>query len=136
MGQLVSGKKHKSGYETNPDHLLRVLPAGRHVRVSVDGETIADTSQALELFEGDYAPAFYIPRADVKMHLLRGTGSHTWCPFKGEANYWTIKAGDKEIHDAVWSYEDPFVEMADIKGYMAFYPDKVTITADQAPRKP
>lgn len=129
MGRLVSGKEHKSGYETNPKHLLRVLPAGRHVRVSAGGETIAESSEALELFEGDYAPVFYLPRKDVKMGKLTPTPSHTWCPYKGEATYWKIDAEGGDIQDAVWSYEDPFVEMAEIKDHMAFYPEKVTIDA-------
>ncbi|MEQ8267894.1 MAG: DUF427 domain-containing protein [Parvibaculum sp.] len=132
MGQLVSGKEHKSGYESHPEHLLRVLPAGRRVRVRFNGETVADTTRALELFEGNYAPVFYLPREDVKMDLLTPTESLTWCPFKGEAHYWALAAGGQDVHDAVWSYEDPFVEMADIKDYVAFYPNKVEIEAEPA----
>ncbi|MEX0838621.1 MAG: DUF427 domain-containing protein [Parvibaculum sp.] len=132
MGQLVSGKEHKSGYESHPEHLLRVLPAGRRVRVHFGGETVADSMEALELFEGSYAPVFYLPRKDVRMDLLKPTESHTWCPFKGEASYWALAAGAEQVHDAVWSYEDPFVEMADIKDYVAFYPNKVDIEADPA----
>ncbi|MEQ8281364.1 MAG: DUF427 domain-containing protein [Parvibaculum sp.] len=132
MGTLVSGKEHKSGYESHPEHLLRVMPAGRRVRVRFGGETLADSGQALELFEGNYAPVFYLPRKDVKMDLLKPTESHTWCPFKGEASYWAVAAGGEEIHDAVWSYEDPFTEVAGIKDYVAFYPNKVEIEADPA----
>lgn len=127
MGQLVSGKEHKSGYESHPAHQLRVLPAGRRVRVRLNGVTLADSSAALELFEGSYAPVFYLPRKDVKMDMLKPTTSRTWCPFKGEASYWAVTAGNEEIHDAVWSYEDPFTEMAEIKDHMAFYPNKVEI---------
>lgn len=130
MGTLVSGKEHKSGYESHPNYLLRVMPAGRHVRVTANGETIADTRDALELFEGDYAPVFYIPRRDVRMGLLKPTENRSWCPFKGEAHYWSVKTGDREIVNAVWSYEDPFVEVADIRDRVAFYPDKVTIEAE------
>jgi uncharacterized protein (DUF427 family) len=132
MGQLVSGKEHKSGYESHPEHLLRVLPAGRRVRVRFNGETVADSTEALELFEGSYAPVFYLPRKDVKMDRLKPTESHTWCPFKGEASYWALATGTEQVHDAVWSYEDPFVEMADIKDYVAFYPTKVEIEVDPA----
>ena len=132
MGQLVSGKRHKSGYESHPAHLLRVLPAGRRVHVRCNGATLADSSEALALFEGSYAPVFYLPRKDVKMALLKPTESRSWCPFKGEARYWAVAAGDRDIHDAVWSYEDPFTEVAGIKDHVAFYPDKVEIEADPA----
>lgn len=130
MGTLVSGKEHKSGYESHPDYLLRVMPAGRHVRVMADGELIAETRDALELFEADRAPVFYIPRKDVRMERLKPNENLSWCPFKGEAHYWGLKRGEEEIPTIAWSYEDPFVEVADIQQYMAFYPDKVTIETD------
>ena len=130
MGTLVSGKEHKSGYESHPDYLLRVMPAGRHVRVTVDDELVAETEQALELFEADYAPVFYIPRKDVRMGLLKGNENRSWCPFKGEAHYWDFKRGEKEIPSVAWSYEDAFVEVSNIREYMAFYPDKAKIEAD------
>ncbi|ABS64226.1 protein of unknown function DUF427 [Parvibaculum lavamentivorans DS-1] len=130
MGQLMSGKEHKSGYESHPGHLLRLMPAGRRVRVRFNGELLADSTRALELFEGEYAPVFYLPREDVKMELLTPTKSVTWCPFKGEASYWSLEGEGGQ--DAVWSYEDPFVEMAEIKDYLAFYPNKVEFEVEPA----
>lgn len=127
MGRLVSGKEHSSGFETHPNYLLRILPASRHIRVLANGEVIAETDNALELFEGEHAPVFYIPRRDVRMGRFRGNENLSWCPFKGEARYWDVKLADREIPAAAWSYEDPFVEVAAIRDYVAFYPDKVTI---------
>lgn len=132
MGQLMSGKEHTSGYESHPGHLLRLMHAGRRVRVRFNGELLADSTRALELFEGEYAPVFYLPREDVKMDLLTPTESVTWCPFKGEASYWSIDAAGTDGQDAVWSYEDPFVEMADLQNYMSFYPNKVEIEVEPA----
>ncbi|MGB6086322.1 DUF427 domain-containing protein [Parvibaculum sp.] len=127
MGQLVSGKEHSSGFETHPDYLMRILPARRHIRVLAKGEVVAETDNALELFEGEHAPVFYIPRRDVKMGRFAISKNLSWSPFKGEARYWDVKLGDEKIPAAAWSYEDPFVEVAAIRDYIAFSPDKVTI---------
>jgi uncharacterized protein (DUF427 family) len=69
----------------------------------------------------------YVPRKDAKMALLAPTGRMTHCPYKGDANYFSIKADGKTIENAIWTYETPFPAMAEIAGHLAFYPDKVTI---------
>ena len=100
-------------------------PAGVRVRVTLDGEAIADSRDALVMHEGTYAPVYYVPRKDVKMERLERTDHHTHCPFKGEASYYSIKGGPQ---NAVWSYEKPYDEMAAIAGLLAFYPDKVSVS--------
>jgi uncharacterized protein (DUF427 family) len=98
--------------------------AGR-VTVKAAGETVADTQDALVLHETGYKPVFYIPQSDVRMGLLEPTGHTTLCPHKGTARYWTIKAGDRAIDNAVWAYDAPLAAVADIQGHVAFYPDRV-----------
>ena len=110
-----------------PDHPISIQPSLDRVVVKFGGEVIAETSRALTLREGKYPPVQYIPRDDARMELLTKTEHHTGCPYKGEASYFTIKAGGRTAENAVWTYETPFPAMAEISGYLAFYPDKVKI---------
>lgn len=110
------------GYRKNPEHRLAAKPAGVRVQVTLNGELIADSSDAVRLEEGSYPPVFYFPRRDVRMERLSRTDHHTYCPFKGTASYFSLKGG---AENAVWSYETPYDEMLAIKDLVAFYPDKV-----------
>ena len=89
------------------------------------GRVIADTTQALRLAEASYKPVLYIPRSDADMSALQATDHHTHCPYKGDASYFSIVADGRTAANAVWSYEQPFPAMAQIKEYLAFYPDRV-----------
>ena len=108
-----------------PDHPITIAAHGKRVRVTFAGKVVADTTHALALKEASYKPVFYIPRADADMTLLKATDHHTHCPYKGDASYFTIHAGGRDAKNAVWSYEQPFPAMAEIKNYLAFYPDRV-----------
>jgi len=91
----------------------------------VAGKIIADTHDALTLREASYPPVQYIPRRDVDMAALSRSEHTTYCPYKGDASYFSIPAGDDRSRNAVWTYETPFEAMAQIKDYVAFYPDRV-----------
>jgi len=108
-----------------PDHPITLTRNGNRIRVSYAGKTVADTMRALTLKEASYPPVQYIPRADVKMELLKKTAHTSHCPYKGDACYFSIESGGKTAQNAVWSYEEPFPAMAEIGGYLAFYPDRV-----------
>jgi uncharacterized protein (DUF427 family) len=108
-----------------PDHPITIAPNGKRVRVMFAGQVVADTTHALTLREANYKPVFYIPRADANMTLLKATDHRSHCPYKGDASYFTIEAGGHNAENAVWSYEQPFPAMAEIKDYLAFYPDRV-----------
>jgi uncharacterized protein (DUF427 family) len=108
-----------------PDHPITITPNAKRVRVSFGGQTIADTTKALSLQEASYPAVLYIPRADAKMDLLKKTDNATHCPYKGDASYFSIQADGKTTENAVWSYEQPFPAMAEIKDYLAFYPNRV-----------
>jgi len=108
-----------------PDHPITIARNGGRVRVSFAGKTIAETANALTLKEASYPPVFYIPRADADMSALTPTAHHTHCPYKGDASYFTIAVGGRTAENAVWSYEQPFPAVAEIKEYLAFYPNRV-----------
>ena len=110
-----------------PDHPISIEPSGQHVRVRAGDVVIADTTQALTLKEANYPAVMYIPRADANSDLIEKTSRTTHCPYKGDASYYSIKAGDKVLENAIWTYETPFPAMEEIRDYLAFYPDKVTI---------
>ena len=112
-----------------PDHPITITPNPKRVRVLAGGKVIADTTRALALKEATYPVVQYIPREDADPSLLTKTAHSTHCPYKGDASYFTIKAGDTTLENAVWSYETPFPAMTEITGYLAFYPNKVTIEA-------
>lgn len=113
-----------------PDHPITIAANPRRVRVIFAGQTIADTRHALTLKEANYPAVQYIPRADVVMDLLKPTTHTSHCPYKGDASYFTIIVGGKTAENAVWSYEEPFPAMADITGYLAFYPNRVDSIAE------
>ena len=108
-----------------PDHPITIKPAPERVRVTFNGKVVADTRRALVLQEASYKPVFYIPRDDAQMALFARTSHSTHCPYKGDASYYTIKAGDRASENAIWSYETPFPAMKEIEGRLAFYPNRV-----------
>lgn len=113
------------GFAKHPDHKIVLTPADGRVSATVSDATVADSSNALVMREGSYSPVTYFPREDVRMDLFSATDHHTTCPFKGEASYWSLAGAD----NIAWSYEAPYDEMAEIKDYVAFYTDKVEVTA-------
>jgi uncharacterized protein (DUF427 family) len=110
------------GFKKHPNHRITTQPAGVRVQVKFNGEVIADTRDAIRLDEATYAAVYYIPRKDVKMEWLSRTSHQTYCPFKGQASYYSLVNG---LENAVWTYEQPYDEMLAIKEHLAFYPDKV-----------
>ena len=110
-----------------PDHPITIAANPKRVRVSVGGTVIADTTHALILKEARYPAVQYVPRADANMALLERTERVTHCPYKGDANYFSIKANGTTLENTIWTYEEPYPAMAEIAGHLAFYPDKVTI---------
>jgi uncharacterized protein (DUF427 family) len=108
-----------------PDHPITIEANPSRVVVKVGGQIIADTSDALTLREDSYPAVQYIPRRDVKMDALTRSEHRTYCPYKGYASYYSIPAGGNRSVNAVWTYETPFEAMAQIKDYVAFYPNRV-----------
>jgi uncharacterized protein (DUF427 family) len=115
-----------------PDHPISIQHNRVRVVVSVAGCVIADTRNALTLREAAYPPVQYIPSDDVDFSQLERTDHATYCPYKGDCSYYSIPGGGKKSVNAVWSYEDPFPAVAQIRGHVAFYPDRVDEIAEQA----
>ena len=108
-----------------PDHPIEIHEHPGRVVVKVADKIVADSQKALALHEASYPAVLYFPREDVDMSLLQRTDHSSHCPYKGDANYYSIPTGGTRSVNAVWSYEAPFAAVAQIKGYLAFYPDRV-----------
>jgi uncharacterized protein (DUF427 family) len=108
-----------------PDHPITITPNRQRVLVRAAGALIADTRDALTLQEASYPPVYYIPRKDVDMKLLQRTDHSSHCPYKGDASYYSIPSGGEKSVNAVWTYENPYPAVAQIKEYVAFYPSRV-----------
>ncbi|GLP64423.1 MULTISPECIES: DUF427 domain-containing protein [unclassified Streptomyces] len=110
----------------DPHKRVDAMPSSRHVRIEIDGTTVAETRRPVLLFETSLPTRYYIPREDVRLDLLEATDHHTGCPYKGTAEYWS--AGDHR--NIVWSYPDPLPAVGAVKGLLAFYNEAVDITVD------
>jgi uncharacterized protein (DUF427 family) len=111
----IPGPDHPISVERNPDRVV----------VRVAGRVVADTRAALTLYEERYPAVQYIPREDADMGLLARSDHTSYCPYKGDACYFSIPAGGERSIDAVWSYEAPYPAVGEIKDHLAFYPDRV-----------
>ena len=123
----------------DPHTRIDVLPSSRHVRIEVDGVTVAESRNARLLFETGLPIRYYLPKTHVRMDLLERTDTVTRCPYKGTAEYWSIRVGDTVHKDLVWSYRTPLPESQKVAGLVAFY--KVDIYVDgvlqvEPPRRP
>jgi uncharacterized protein (DUF427 family) len=108
-----------------PDHPITIERNPRRVVVTLGGRVIADTTDAWALSEASYPVVQYIPRKDVDMAALERTDHQSYCPYKGDASYFSIPAGGERSVNAIWSYETPYVAVGEIKDHLAFYPDRV-----------
>jgi uncharacterized protein (DUF427 family) len=105
----------------NPYSRVDILDSSRHVRVVVEGVTVAESGHPKLLFETGLPTRFYLPKVDVNMELLIPTATVTHCPYKGTARTWSIRAGDVVHPDLAWSYPTPLPESQKIAGLIAFY---------------
>ncbi|HJL17513.1 MAG TPA: DUF427 domain-containing protein [Sandaracinaceae bacterium LLY-WYZ-13_1] len=108
----------------------------RLVRVELGGEGIAESRRTLRILETSHPPTFYIPREDVKMERFTRVGVGSRCEWKGEATYWDVRAGGREVRRGAWSYESPFDELAAIAGHLCFYADRFDCFVDGARVEP
>jgi uncharacterized protein (DUF427 family) len=115
------------------NHPIRIEPNPNRVRVRLGDKVVVDTRRALTLFEASYPGVQYIPREDADMSLMTRTAHKTHCPYKGDASYYTVNASGRAAENAVWTYEQPLPGVAQIAGYLAFYPNRVEITEERAP---
>ncbi len=110
-----------------PDYAVAISPAPGRVTVSIGGQVVATSDQALVIEETKHDPVFYLPPADVEMGCFEATDHSTYCPFKGHASYWSFKHNDEVEENVVWSYQDPDEEVAELKGLLSFYTDRAQV---------
>jgi uncharacterized protein (DUF427 family) len=114
--------------QPGPDHPITIEPNPARVIVKVGETILAETDRALTLREADYPPVQYVPLTDVDRSLLVASDHESYCPFKGEASYYSLAGAE----NAVWEYREPYAPVAEIKGHVAFYPDKVQLSEQPA----
>ena len=118
----------------SPQHPITIEATGARVVVRANGRVVADSNASLTLREGGYPPAIYIPIGDVDAAQLRSSATSTYCPYKGDASYFTIAGTDEDLVDVIWTYDHPYPAVAAIAGHLSFYPDRVDVTI-QDPRR-
>ena len=112
--------------DPGPDHPITIEPNHTPVSVTLAGESLLDVPQHLELREASYPPVAYLPRDLIDMSRLERSDHATWCPYKGEASYYHLRAADGSLSEnAIWTYETPFPAVAEIKDALAVYADRV-----------
>ena len=114
----------------DPYHRIDILASSRHVRIEVDGVTVADSSRPVILFETGLPPRYYLPLSALRTDLLTPTATQTHCPYKGTATYWTVDAGHGPHPDLVWAYRAPLPESQKIAGLACFYDERVDVYLD------
>ncbi|HEX3362302.1 MAG TPA: DUF427 domain-containing protein [Solirubrobacterales bacterium] len=131
MADKLDTPREKPIREPGPDHPISIEPNPDRVVVTVAGKTVADTRRALTLREADYSPVAYIPLEDVDRSLLEPTDHYSYCPYKGDANYYSVPAGGERSANAVWEYRSPYPAVDEIAGHVAFYPDRVDAITEE-----
>jgi len=120
---------HPEILEPSAGHPISIEPTKGRVQVRVNGELVADTTAALELREATLPAVQYIPIGDVAKDSLTRTDTGTYCPFKGDASYYSVTtAAGQTVEDVIWTYEQPYPAVAAIAGHVAFYPNKAEIS--------
>ena len=114
----------------DPYHRVDTVASSRHIKVVIDGVTVADTKRPYLLFETGMPVRYYIRQEDVRMEFLEPARGSTVCPYKGTASYWSIKIDDKVYRNYVWGYMDPFPESPKIEGLLSFFNEKMEIYVD------
>ena len=118
------------GHPRDPYHRIDTYRTTRPVRVSVDGEVVAESTRAVALFESGLPPRFYLPAEDVRMELLEPSEKKTRCAYKGVASYWHVRAGDTLHEDLAWTYPEPERDALSIRDLICFFNERVDLEVD------
>ncbi|WPH21191.1 DUF427 domain-containing protein [Variovorax paradoxus] len=113
------------GHQKWPDHQVREEPLRQPMEVEVEGVVVASSADVIKVVEDKSPVRYYFPRTDVRTDKLKRSQTTTECPFKGTASYYSLNVGERQLDDAIWSYEDPYDEHQALKGRMAFYDDRL-----------
>ena len=121
------------GHPQDPFHRVACRQTGAHVVVSLDGEVLAESRQAVLLLETMLPGRYYLPKSAVRPGVLSPSSTRTLCAYKGEASYWSARVGDREVPDLAWSYEEPLTEAAPVAGGVCFWNEHTDLTIDGEP---
>jgi uncharacterized protein (DUF427 family) len=113
----------------DPFHRVDVLPSSRQVRLELDGQVLAESSRPMLLFETMLPTRYYLPREDVRADLTP-TSTRTFCAYKGQASYWSARAGDRSLTDIAWTYTEPLHDAAEVRGLIAFFDERIDVILD------
>ena len=113
------------GHQKWPNHQVREEPLRQPMEVEVEGVVVASSADVIKVVENKSPVRYYFPRTDVRTDKLKRSQTTTECPFKGTASYYSLNVGERQLDDAIWSYEDPYDEHQALKGRMAFYDDRL-----------
>src|SRR4249920_1792103 len=116
---LSTGRRWTSGWRRK-----KCSTSARHVRVLIDGQTVAETRRPHLVFETNHPVRYYMPQEDVRMDLLVASATTSRCPYKGPASYWSVKLGDDTFADLVWGYMETIPECPKIKGLLSFFHER------------
>ncbi len=108
-----------------PKHRILFEPYPRRLRAVVGDRVVLDTTRAKLLHETGMLAVPYVPLEDVDPDVLVRTDRSSHCPFKGDASYWSIRVGERELESVVWGYEDPMEGAGWLRGHVALYWDRI-----------
>ena len=140
LDEWLAEEERLFGHPRDPYHRIDVYDSARHVRISLDGETLADSTRARILFENGLPPRWYLPPEDVRTDLLVPSDKRTTCAYKGHASYWHARVGDRVVEDVVWSYPEPAHDAEQVRDRLCFFDERVDVEVDgqraERPRTP
>ena len=119
--------KPQSPYQRHPDYRVDLAPSDQALQARFGEIVVAQSRKALIVSETKHDPVVYFPLEDVVMEYFTATEHHTFCPFKGQASYWTLRHNGTVAENVMWAYLEPIAEVAGLKGYAAFYSDRVQV---------
>ena len=115
------------GFQKHPDYEVGITRTQDHIRVLAGTTCIADSRRPLKVVETRHHPVWYLPMADVDSSVIEATSHSTYCPFKGDASYWTVDTGTTQLENSIWGYLAPFTECQALLEHVAFYTDRLTL---------
>ena len=125
MPARVLGDLPPAAWLKNTGYVIDFEPLPYRVRAEVSGKTVLDSARVLVMYELGHAPVCYVPSGDLRQDLLSASDHSTYCPYKGDASYWSLTVAGRVLENAVWGYLDPYSEMAGLAGLMSVYWDRM-----------
>ena len=115
------------GFEKHPDYQVEITPTSDHVRILLGDHCLADSHRPLKVTETKHHPVWYLPLADVDAASIAATDHSTYCPFKGNASYWSVTVADQTLDNSLWAYQDPYLECEPLLDHVGFYMDRFVL---------